>query len=49
MIAERFYDEYSTNNKNKASEGDATKGKTEEKVSQKKIIWNFSKYSLNYF
>jgi hypothetical protein len=36
MIAEKFYEDIASNNKNKPSETDATKGKTEEKVITKK-------------
>lgn len=38
MIAEQFYEEYSSNNKNKPTETEPGKGKVEEKVKKKLII-----------
>jgi hypothetical protein len=48
MIAERFYEEFSSNNKNKPSETDTGKAKADEKVTKNNSL-NFSKYFLQHF
>jgi hypothetical protein len=38
MIAQRFYEEFSSNNKNEAGETDTGKPKTQDKVNQSIIL-----------